>query len=359
MTNSRLRVWTWVHLVYLVLPAFQPIFDPTADAWDWAVVAVIIGGFLPMYAMSLLRPWQARWWLTVPATVLGVLTISLNAGAAILFVYAAACAGLTETRRTALRWMGFLSALTVFFSVVSAVPMPYRLWNLIPPLIFIWVIGLVQIAEAARSRDHTELRMANARIEHLATVSERERIARDLHDLLGHSLTAVVMRAQLVKELVDVDPVRARAEVLEIERTAREALTEVRATVSGWRQASLEAELDVARGTLASSGVELHVRRDPDLALVGSTEHALALAVREAITNVARHARARTCHVGVHAVDGELRVVVADDGVGGQGADGNGLSGMRERIAALGGRVLRTGTAGTTVTIAVPLRVAT
>ncbi|MEO6090691.1 MAG: sensor histidine kinase, partial [Umezawaea sp.] len=273
--------------------------------------------------------------------------------------YAAACAGLTETRRTALRWMGFLSALTVFFSAVSVVPMPYRLWNLIPPLIFIWVIGLVQIAEAARARDHTELRMANARIEHLATVSERERIARDLHDLLGHSLTAVVMRAQLVKELVDVDPVRARAEVLEIERTAREALTEVRATVSGWRQASLEAELDVARGTLASSGVELHVRRDPDLALVGSTEHALALAVREAITNVARHARARTCHVGVHAVDGELRVVVADDGVGGQGADGNGLSGMRERIAALGGRVLRTGTAGTTVTIAVPLRVAT
>ncbi|HWO68103.1 MAG TPA: sensor histidine kinase [Umezawaea sp.] len=359
MTTSRLRVWTWVHLVYLVLPAFQPIFDPAADAWDWVLVGVIIGGFLPMYAMSLLRPWQARWWLTVPATVLGVATILFNAGAAILFVYAAACAGLTETRRTALRWMGFLTALTLFFATISPVPMPYLLWNVIPPVVFIWVIGLVQIAEAARARDHTELRMANARIEHLATVSERERIARDLHDLLGHSLTAVVMRAQLVKELVDLDPVRARAEVLEIERTARDALAEVRATVSGWRQASLEAELDAARGALASAGVELRVTRDPDLALVGSTEHQLALAVREAITNVARHAGAHGCHVGIHAVDGELRVVVADDGVGGQGVEGNGLSGMRERIAALGGRVQRTGTEGTTVTIAVPLRVAT
>jgi two-component system sensor histidine kinase DesK len=291
--------------------------------------------------------------------VLGVATILFNAGAAILFVYAAACAGLTETRRTALRWMGFLTALTLFFATISPVPMPYLLWNVIPPVVFIWVIGLVQIAEAARARDHTELRMANARIEHLATVSERERIARDLHDLLGHSLTAVVMRAQLVKELVDLDPVRARAEVLEIERTARDALAEVRATVSGWRQASLEAELDAARGALASAGVELRVTRDPDLALVGSTEHQLALAVREAITNVARHAGAHRCHVGIHAVDGELRVVVADDGVGGQGVEGNGLSGMRERIAALGGRVQRTGTEGTTVTIAVPLRVAT
>jgi two-component system sensor histidine kinase DesK len=153
--------------------------------------------------------------------------------------------------------------------------------------------------------------------------------------------------------------VRARAEVLEIERTAREALTEVRATVSGWRQASLEAELDAARGALASTGVSLVVHRDPDLTLVGSMEHALALAVREAITNVARHARARACHVRIYATDGELQVVVADDGIGGTSLEGNGLSGMRERIAALGGRVVRTGTEGTTVTIAVPLRVAT
>jgi two-component system sensor histidine kinase DesK len=356
---TKLRVWTWVHLVYLVLPLFQPMFDPNADFWDWALAVGLIVAFIPMYAMSLLRPWHARWWLTVPATVLGIIATPFNAGAAVLFVYAAACAGISESRRTALRWFIALTMVALALSLVSVVPMPYRLWNIIPPVLFIWVIGLVQINEAERMRDAAELRMANARIEHLATVSERERIARDLHDLLGHSLTAVVMRAQLVKELVDVDPVRARAEVLEIERTAREALAEVRATVSGWRQASLEAELDAARGALASTGVSLVVHRDPDLTLVGSMEHALALAVREAITNVARHARAHACHVGIHATDGELRVVVADDGVGGSSPEGNGLTGMRERIAALGGRVVRTGTEGTTVTIAVPLRVAT
>lgn len=359
MTTSRWHVWNWVHLVYLVIPTFQPMFDPDSDGWDWLLVGVIIAGFLPMYVMAALRPWQARWWCTVPATVLGIVALPLNAGAAVLFVYAAASAGISESRRTALRWFVGLTALAITLPVFSSIPMPWLLWNVVPPVLFIWVIGMVQIAEAEKIRDNRELRMANARIEHLATVSERERIARDLHDLLGHSLTAVVMRAQLVKELVEVDPARARAEVDEIERTAREALSEVRAAVGGWRVASLEAELESARGVLASTGVELVVGWQPDLAPLGSTEHALALALREAVTNVARHAGAKVCHVGIHAVDGELRLVIADDGVGGTGVEGNGLMGIRERIAALGGRVHRTGDTGTTLTISVPLRVAT
>jgi len=359
MTTPRVRAWHWVHLVYLVIPVFQPLFDPNSDGWDWVLAGAIIVAFLPMYFMALVRPWHARWWCTVPATVLGVVAVPLNSGAAVLFVYAAACAGISETRSTALRWFVGLTALAMTLPLLVGVPMPWVLWNIVPPVVFIWVIGMVQIGDAERNRDTAELRMANARIEHLATVSERERIARDLHDLLGHSLTAVVMRAQLVKELVALDPARARAEVEEIERTARQALTEVRAAVGGWRQSSLEAELEAAKGVLASIGVELVVGWEPDLALLGSTEHALALALREAVTNVARHASAKVCHVGIHAVDGELRLVIADDGVGGTGVEGNGLLGIRERIAALGGRVHRSGSTGTTLTIAVPLRVAT
>ncbi len=110
---------------------------------------------------------------------------------------------------------------------------------------------------------------------------------------------------------------------------------------------------------MTSLGIDVVVRHDPDLVIVGSTEHELALALREAVTNVARHANATTCHIGVETRDGELRLVIADDGVGGDAPEGNGLTGMRERIAALGGLVRRTGSAGTTVTIAVPLKVAT
>jgi two-component system sensor histidine kinase DesK len=292
-------------------------------------------------------------------TLLGAAATQFNPGATVLFVYAAASAGISESRRDALRWFVGLTVIVSVLSLLPNVPLPWRLWSFIPPLLFIWIVGAIQMEEAERSRDAAELRLRNARIEHLATVSERERIARDLHDLLGHSLTAVVMRAQLTKELVSRDPARAREEAAEIERTARDALAEIRKAVNGWRQASLDAELESARKALASAGVDLIVRRDANLVIVGSTEHELALALREAITNVIRHAKARTCHVGIDADAGELRLVIADDGVGSNKREGNGLAGVRERITALGGHVQRNGATGMTVSIAVPIQVAT
>jgi len=345
----------WFHLLYLGNLLWAPVFDPDAGWADWALVAVVVVAFVPMYVLAWHRPSLVRWRCTVPAVVLGALATPFNTGAAVLFVYAAAFAGISETRRLAMRWFVGLSALICVFSVVSVVEMPYRVWALLPSLIFLWLIGILQVESAEREHEAGELRIRNARIEHLATFAERERIARDLHDLLGHTLTAIIVRAQLIA----ADPARVQEEAGEIERTARAALSEVRDAVTGWRSASLESELDAARNALTSLGIEVVVRHDPDLAIVGSTEHELALALREAVTNIARHANAATCHIGVEARDGELRLVIADDGVGGDAPEGNGLTGMRERIAALGGLVRRTGSAGTTVTIAVPLKVAT
>ena len=350
-----LRASRWVHLVWLVILVFQPLFDPSTA--DWILAAAVIVITTALYAGVVLRPERVRWWFTVPVTVLGVLTTPFNAGAGALFVYAAAAAGMSESRRVAARWLAGLSIVVTLLSLVSTVDWPWRLWGIVPPLVFIWVIGLVQLEQAARVQEQTELRLRNARIEHLATIAERERIARDLHDLLGHSLTAVVLRTQLIRELIAVDPDRARQEATEVERTARGALEEVRKALSDWRRASLDAELESARATLASLGVTLTVRRDPDVSIVGPTEHELALALREALTNVARHARARTCHVGIGVDGGELRLVVSDDGVGGW-REGNGLTGLRERVTALGGRVERLGSTGTTITIGIPLRVA-
>ncbi|NGY64644.1 sensor histidine kinase [Lentzea sp. NEAU-D13] len=345
----------WMHLLYLGNLLWAPVFDPAADWADWTLVAVVVVAFVPMYVLAWHRTDLVRWRCLVPTVVLGALATPFNTGAAVLFVYAGAFAGLAESRRVAMRWFVGLTALIGVFAVVSTVEMPYRLWGLLPSLIFLWLIGILQVEWAERDREAAELRIRTARVEHLATLAERERIARDLHDLLGHTLTAIVLRAQLVA----ADPARAQEEAAEIERAARAALGEIRDAVTGWRSASLETELEAARAALTSLGVEVVVRRDPDLTIVGSTEHELALALREAVTNVARHARAKTCHIGIEARDGELCLVIADDGIGNHAPEGNGLTGMRERIAALGGLVRRTGSAGTTVTIAVPLRVAT
>ncbi|WP_216211274.1 sensor histidine kinase [Amycolatopsis aidingensis] len=356
--DQRWRPSNWVHLVYLVFPFFQPFFDPHATAVDWVLAGGVVLAFLPLYVLLILRPDRFRLWCAC-AVVLGAGAVPFNSGASVLFVYVGAFAAGYESRPNTWRWLGGLTALHALLFVLSPVPMEGRLPGTIPAVLFLWIIGLIQIDNGAKEREAAALRVDKARSEHLATLAERERIARDLHDLLGHSLTAVIVRAQLIGQLAAADPERASTEAAEIERTARAALTEVRSTVSGWRTASIEQEIESARAALASVGVELTVRQEPGLTLMSATEHALALALREAVTNVARHAGARNCHLSIGRQDGEVRLVVADDGVGGRVREGNGLGGMRERIAAVGGRVQLRGSAGTTVTVGVPIEVAT
>lgn len=352
------RSLSYLWLIYLGVILFQPVSDPDAGAADWLVVAAVVGAFVPVYVVAEQRPEFIRWCLM--ATILiGLAAAPFNSGAGVLFVYAAVYAATSEPRAAAVWWFAGLSFLVILTGVVSRVPFPWQLTGLVPSLVFIWVSGLSAMVGAEQEREQARLRLEHARVRHLATISERERIARDLHDLLGHTLTSVVVRAQLVQRLAAVDSQRAAAEAGGIERTARHALTEVRAAVSGWRQASLDAELENAREGLVAAGVDVDVALDPGLTLVPSVEGALALALREAVTNVARHAGARTCRLALGRDNGEVRLVVSDDGVGGHARDGNGLTGMRERIAAVGGRVERSGAAGTTVTVAVPAQIAT
>ncbi|HJP77521.1 MAG TPA: sensor histidine kinase [Pseudonocardiaceae bacterium] len=358
---QRLRTWEWIYLGYLLFVLAQPYFSPDRSWWEWPLAITICVLTAVIYGVALLRGPEARhvWSSIVPLTAIGVLAAPFNTGASTLLIYAAAAAGNTQTRRVAVRWFVALTVLGGITAVVSQVPMPYRLWGVVPAAVLIWVIGLVELRQRDRWQELENERLRISQIELLATISERERIARDLHDLLGHSLTAVVMRAQLTKELVLSDPQRARTEAQEIERNAREALAAVRNTVTGWRQTNLGTELEAARRALAGTGITLRVDYDDRLLLLASAEHELALALREAVTNVARHARASTCHIGLDADEERVRLVIADDGIGGDAPEGTGLTGLRERIAKLGGAVQRTGSAGTTLTITVPTRVAT
>ena len=343
------------YLAYLGMLAFQPVFDPGSGPVTWAASLALVAVFVPFYLHVERSPGRARRWSPVVAAALGVLVLPVNTGASVLFVYAAAFAGSYRPRPEALRWMAGLSAVVLVLAVLSPIPFPYRLLALGPPLLFIWVVGAATLDEAERERDAAALRVENARIEQLATLTERERLARDLHDLLGHSLTSVVVRAQLARRLVATDPERAAAELVELERTARTALTEVRSTVSGWRQVLLDDELATARDTLTAAGVDLVVDAGPRPDLAPTAEAALALALREAVTNVVRHAGATRCTVALRRDRGSAVLEVRDDGVGAGAAEGGGLTGMRERLAALGGSVTRTGSGpGTSLVVSVP-----
>jgi two-component system sensor histidine kinase DesK len=204
------------------------------------------------------------------------------------------------------------------------------------------VIGVLVMAgilySRARSRRNAELRLTQDEVARLAAMAERERIGRDLHDLLGHTLSVVALKSELAGRLVDRDPAGAKAQIAEVETVARQALSQVREAVAGIRAAGLQAELAAARLALLSADVRLDQRLAP-VAVAAEAESALAMAVREAVTNVLRHADASRVDVELGTFDGELRLSISDDGRGGATTPGTGLSGMRERLAAVGGRL--------------------
>jgi two-component system sensor histidine kinase DesK len=226
------------------------------------------------------------------------------------------------------------------------------------------VIGGGNIYFAQQKRAECKLRAALEENVTLAAVAERERIARDLHDVLGHTLSVIVLKAELAGRLVTRDPERAVEEMADVETTARTALGEIREAIGGYRSRGLSAEIEAARRTLDAAGVMLLTESNPEReSFTPQEETALALALREAVTNIVRHARATTCRLGFISQAGSRRLVVEDDGPHAIVREGNGLRGMRERIESIGGHFsLEQGVAqnhGTRLIIELPQREAT
>ena len=355
------RSLRYVWLVYLGSLFFQPVVDSSADPGEWLAVAVLIGLFLPIYAGTFRVRDQRRTVLLIAA--FGALALAgsvVNSGASVFVIYGASTAGRLRPARRAVTVIAVLVGLVVLMAVISPAPMPWRLAALAPALFFTPAVGAASILDAERRRAERRLRRANEEIERLATIAERERIARDLHDLLGHTLSVIVLKSELAARLVHADPDRATAEVDDIERIGRAALGEVRAAVTGYRARGLDAEIGGARIALEAAGVDVDVRADPP-DLGPEQESALAMALREAVTNVVRHAGARHATIALTTAGSDVRLEVGDDGRGWAGMAGSGITGMHERIAAMGGRVRvgpppgEDGRPGTVVEVTVPM----
>ncbi len=267
-------------------------------------------------------------------------------------VYAAAVAGFQRSFRVAL-W-GLIGAMFAMF-----VPG----WLGAGPLGVFDVVQVLLLSSFAMYGNHAGFRQGMAQQclaevqlekEKLAADAERERIARDLHDLLGHTLSVIVLKSELASKLADKNPVRAIEEIREVERISREALSEVRAAVQGYRGSGLSAELARSKVALDAAGVRLVLERSA-LELPPATEAGISMVLREAVTNIVRHARAQNCTVVVEQRGEVYWLDVRDDGVGGLGPEGSGLTGMRERVRALGGELRREGEGGTRLSAQFPV----
>jgi len=186
-----------------------------------------------------------------------------------------------------------------------------------------------------------ELHAARRELARLAVIEERERLSRDLHDLLGQTLSIITLKSELARHLVTEEPERCTQEISEIERVARNSLREVREAVAGYRQPTLASELEGAQHLLSAAGISSQI--DPiGEVLPADVDATLAWTVREGVTNVTRHSQARHCRIQLTHTNGSVRVEVLSDGgrreqAGSSGRPGLGLAGLRERMWTLGG----------------------
>lgn len=264
------------------------------------------------------------------------LTLSDGGSWGFLFTYCAACAGLISTRWGMPGVLG-LAALSGISSSIGGAN---------GGQVIGWVassagIGLLIVVMRDLRVRNEQLGRARAELARMAVAEERERFARDLHDLLGHSLSVIALKAELAGRLLPERAREAAEEIAELETVARGALSEVREAVSGYRQPTLDGELAGASVALSAAGIETEVVRQPTV-LDPGVEGVLAWAVREGATNVIRHSRASRCTLTISSnlVDAEVEVV--DDGVGAQsvnGSAGHGLEGLSERARRLDGQV--------------------
>lgn len=349
--QTRVPRWVpYIWLAYLTFFLWQPIAGPTSGKqWLATGLALVVFLFFYFSFFRTRRPWTLA--CLAGIATLGIVYAPFNGGAANFFIYTASMAPFAlETEWSAM----IVIAVVVVTAALEAWLLHLANGFLFPATFLSTFIGAANIYFAQRNRHIEELREAHAEIEQLAKTAERERIARDLHDVLGHTLSVITLKSELAGKLIERDPVQAKAEIRDVERTARQALSEVRVAIGGYRSKGLAEEIRQARATLETAGVQSQFQSAP-MQLPPTQESVLALVLREAVTNVVRHAQARNCRVQLERVNGHCRLEIEDDGRGGLAMEGNGLRGMRERVEALGGKLERDTTRGTRLTIHLPI----
>jgi two-component system, NarL family, sensor histidine kinase DesK len=332
-------------LVFLVYPVRAAITsDPTPARVSLAIAGAALFAGVFLWLMWMQEPlWSAS---AEPSEVrkrratiafLAVLALALNLALGsewrVLFFHLNVAAGIVLLTRDAYVAIAGLAATTLALGFVSGMA-----WLALPTAaIGLWATAFVrQVAAVA------ELRSAREELARLAVSEERLRFARDLHDLLGHSLSLITLKSELAGRLLPAAPEKAATEVHDIEGVARQALREVRQAVAGYRRPTLDEELAGASEMLEAAGISCRIENQTGV-LPKAVDAVLAWAVREGTTNVIRHSRAKHCRIVLARENEEIFAEITDDGGGyhkESGEDsGSGLSGLAERVATFAGRV--------------------
>ena len=349
--NTDKEHW-WMPLIWLPF-MFWFFVDPywKHASLSYSIINTFVGIlFVVLYLQAFAGGGRIRLVCTLIMLGIAVAVTPYNANGATLLIYCAAAGSFTTQRRRVLALMMVEAAVLLFYSYRLHLDVGF--WASM--LLLVILVSLANHFSAVSHCQKEELRLANTEIAHLAKVAERERIARDLNDVLGHTLSLITLKSELARKLVDRDPERAKLEMQDVENTSRAALADVREAIRGYRSDGFFAELSRARAALETAGVTM--KSDTvAMQLSPAQESVLAMVLREAVTNVVRHADAQRCEVRLLKQDSLCRLEIADDGCGCDDPEGNGLRGMRERLQSIGGSLERLTGQGTRLVIQLPL----
>ncbi len=342
--------YTLGYLVFLFMPLVLSWFG---ESFGWrgslsrmlAPTAFSIAIFLPIYFAGYRTERFKSLLCTLAIAAIGYALLPFNPFANSYIIYAASSAAM----------LGYALWRRMLLTVLILVGFQLEIMALNYPIFVFLITLIVSLAVffgnhhfAVSTRKRAELKLSHDEIRRLAALAERERIGRDLHDLLGHTLSLVALKSELAGKLLQrSDSAEAREaahrEIVEVSRVARDALAQVRSAVTGIRAAGIALELISAKLLLESDDIgfvsAVAAGCLDDGVLPANVETALAMTVREAVTNIQRHAHAQQARVELNIEADNVVLCIVDDGRGGAILPGNGLAGMRERIEALGGRL--------------------
>lgn len=322
-----------IWLVFLIYPVIALLRSEASPAWvavGWVALIVFVVLYVTGFMYGMRRGGigqnpSARQWGTFAALIACTLvSVPAEGGSALSFLpflMSFASYGLTRLWH----WITTVSAVVITALCVFLIPGGMNYLSVLAIVALLGVVNTVSTWLIIRSVEAERLGLE------LATSDGREALARDVHDLVGHSLTVVGLKAQLARRLMDSDPERARAELADIEQLTAEAIAGIRTTVAGARTTTLVEQLASCQDSLRAADIDLQVD-GASSALSPVQAITASWILREATTNALRHSEARVVRVLI--APGRLRV--EDDGVGVQGGEGNGIRGMRERAAAAG-----------------------
>ncbi|WP_144392798.1 sensor histidine kinase [Pleionea sediminis] len=342
----------YVWLSYLGIYFFNYLFRPPSDT-EVITTLIIIPVFLVIYFSAFRRDGLSLVIHIILLYLIGIYTSQENIGGSVFIVYAASFCAQFDKAKNGFTMLIALIAATAFYSFLFNLSSYFYL----PAIFFSILVGGSNIYFSEVSKKNQVIKKSQEEIEKLATTAERERIARDLHDVIGHTFSLITRKAELARKLVDKDAEKAKAEILDIELESRRALSQVREAVSGYRKTNLSNELLAAKNLCQISEIEFE-EEVKSCDLNESISNSLGFIIKEAFTNISRHSSADSVRVKFDIISGNYQLEIKDNGSIKSDTPitfGNGLIGIKERVHQLNGSLNISTNEGFRLTVLIPV----